>query len=171
MGTCSLLTIDPASLPPSILFAPLPCSRMAVWECSEVGKRERERDAVRTGGGGKEKRRGREVVEYCSADKLMQHSRLSQQHTPRLAQCFYQLVPKRSCPGEWLAQNLRHVFLKLDTCHCCCVLCRGAVHGTWGGTRRMNILSGWGCIRDRQDWCRDAKPSYKNVFSVRRSST
>ena len=33
------------------------------------------------------------MVEHCSADKLMQQSRLSQQHTPRLAKRFGESVP------------------------------------------------------------------------------
>lgn len=48
--------------------------------------------AAGLGGGrrrGKEKWRGREVAEHCSADKLMQQSRLSQQHTPTLAHCLW----------------------------------------------------------------------------------
>lgn len=62
---------------------------------SEMGRREKEKG----GGGGKEKRWGREVVEHCSADKLMQQSWLSQQHTPSLAWCLHQL---RGCLGNRL---------------------------------------------------------------------
>ncbi len=42
------------------------------------------------------------MVEHCSADKLMQQSRLSQQHTPSLAQCLHQLVPRHGCLGDRL---------------------------------------------------------------------
>lgn len=47
----------------------------------------------------RKKRSEWEVVEHCSADKLMQQSRLSQQHTPSLAQCLRGLVPVHGSPG------------------------------------------------------------------------
>ncbi|KAA8591115.1 hypothetical protein FQN60_002058 [Etheostoma spectabile] len=72
--------------------------------------------------GSKEKRREREVVDHCSADKLMQQSRLSQQHTPSLAQCLLQLV-----------NDVRERGSTVDS-RCSCALRRGAVLGAGGGT-------------------------------------
>lgn len=53
----------------------------------------------------RKKRREWEVVEHCSADKLMQQSRLSQQHTPSLAQCLRGLVPVHGSPGDRLPRT------------------------------------------------------------------
>lgn len=46
------------------------------------------------------------MVEHCSADKLMQQSRLSQQHTPNLARCLHQLVPMHGCLGDRLPRSV-----------------------------------------------------------------
>lgn len=69
---------------------------------SEVERKEggREGEARKT-------RRGRELVEHCSADKLMQQSRLSQQYTPSLAQCLHQLVAMYGCLGDWLPRSIK----------------------------------------------------------------
>lgn len=65
-------------------MASLPFSRMAVgkrWREGKEGEFQEGEGGVRKGEG-----EGREVVEHCSADKLMQQSRLSQQHTPSSVQ-------------------------------------------------------------------------------------
>lgn len=82
MWTCSLLTIDPP-------LSSSGCVREQ-WERGREGK---------AWGGG-------EVVEHCSADKLMQQSRLSQQHTPSLARCLHQLVPMHGCLGDRLPRSV-----------------------------------------------------------------
>lgn len=78
-----------------LLLASLPCSRKAVcaerWERNDRGSQEGEG--------------GREVVEHCSADKLMQQSRLSQQHTPSLAQCLHRLVSMHGCLRDRLPHS------------------------------------------------------------------
>lgn len=86
---------DPYRLSQSCSLVSLQCSGIAV-ECSEVEKTE----AVRKGGmeegrEGEEREEG--AVEHCSADKLMQQSRLSQQHTPSLDQYLLQYTD--SSPG------------------------------------------------------------------------
>lgn len=66
--------------------------------------------------GGKEgSKQGEEkgAVEHCSADKLMQQSRLSQQHTPSLAQCRHQLAPIRGT-GRPASAHKHHAKNKRD---------------------------------------------------------
>lgn len=69
--------------------------------CESAVRWRGERESGRMGGGN-EKRREREVVDHCSADKLMQQSRLSQQHTPSLAQCLLQCVAMHCSLGDRL---------------------------------------------------------------------
>lgn len=82
---CSLNRGPPVpSLPPPPLHVPgCPCK-------NEVERRGEGRE---TWGG------GRGAVKHCSADKLMQQSRLSQQHTPSLAQCLHQLCVRAQMPA------------------------------------------------------------------------
>lgn len=81
---------------------------------------EEERKGVQTGRG---------VFEHCSADKLMQQSRLSQQHTPSLATSLGEFVPGRGgiCVGVEPPSAAR-------------ARARGAVLGAEGGNRRTTIL-------------------------------
>lgn len=93
IGTCSLLNID------------FSLSLMLEHGCVSVRWVGKEREPGREGGGGKERRRGWEVVEHCSADELMQQSRLSQQHTPSLAQCLHRLEPLHGYLGDRLPRS------------------------------------------------------------------
>lgn len=62
------------------------------------------------------------MAEHCSADKLMQQSRLSQQHTPTLAHCLWFL---RACTRETGSGVLdKHKF------------------GGWSETRRVRGITG-----------------------------
>lgn len=67
----------------------------AVWKCSERGGSQ-EREV----GGEEERKRGWEVLEHCSADKLMQQSRLTQQHTPNLADCLHEQPGNTGSPAQ-----------------------------------------------------------------------
>lgn len=89
VGNGNLLFIDyrPPSIPPSLSLSLFTAPG---WLCQSA-LRWRERERVRKGGVRRREGDGR-VVEHCSADKLMQQSRLSQQHTPSLAQCLHQFV-------------------------------------------------------------------------------
>lgn len=74
VGNGNMRLIDNRPSPTRVTACHAPgCESAVRWR----GERESGRE-----GGGKEKRRRREVVVHCSADKLMQQSRLSQQHPP-----------------------------------------------------------------------------------------
>lgn len=106
------------------------------------------------------------MLEHCSADKLMQQSRLTQQRAPNLAQCLREQPGHTGSPAKQKNHTIIKAFhLKLDSLKqqfpltAAGVAARSAEElslvpevepGGRASSARDVKLSGWGCTEEAQ---------------------